>query len=186
MQLCKLVGSSTNPLGYLTQQWERQWGWYNHSKRWYLACSVHKLLPLFPHLLLSLPFLRTKGFVKFKLLPCIFVGFFLALQAPKNWCVCFGLVVRSDGSALSWEIPEDRNAQLARHSQIWHHLPVLLGGLHCSSGNAEINGPSEIPAPKVRARAVTLGEGGKKPCELFATGASVSSSYFPSFCFFFN
>lgn len=121
----------------------------------------------------------------FKLLPCVLFGFFLALQAPENWCVCFSLVVRSDESAFSWEIPEDRNTQLAGHSQIWHHILVLLGGLHCSSGHAEVNGPSEIPAPKVRARAVTLGEGGKKPCELFATGASLSSFDFLFLCFFF-
>lgn len=102
------------------------------------------------------------GSLVFKLLAYVLFGFFLALQAPENWCVCFSLVVRSDESAFSWEVPEDGNTQLARHSQIWHHILVLLGRLHRSSGHAEIYGPSEIPAPKVRARAVTLGEGGKK------------------------
>lgn len=113
------------------------------------------------------------------------VWFLFPSQAPANRRVCLSPVVRSDESAFGREVPEGGHAQLAGHGQVWHHVPVLPGGLHRSRGHAEINGPAEIPAPKVRARAVTLGEGGKKPCELFATGASLSSCYFPFLCFSF-
>lgn len=185
VQLCNPLGVKLIYWGYLAQQWERLV--MIHPQ--HIACSAFELSPLFPQLFPSHPFLTAKGWglLKFQLLPCIFIAwfwfccwFFLTLQAPKNWCICFSLVVHSDEPAFSWEVPEDGNTQLARHGQIWHHVPMLLGGLHCSSGNAEINGPAEIPAPKVRARAVTLGEGGKKPYELCATGASLSSFYFLS------
>lgn len=172
--------------GYLAQQWERLVVIHPTAHGLLSLWTFPTLSPAFPFP--PLPHSYGMGFVEVSALTlylhCLFLVF-LALQAPKNWCICFSLVVHSDEPAFSWEVPEDGNTQLARYGQIWHHVPMLLGGLHCSSGNAEINGPAEIPAPKVRARAVTLGEGGKKPYELCATGASLSSFYFLSLLLLF-
>lgn len=88
-------------------------------------------------------------------------------------------------------LPASGHPQLAGHGQVQRYLPLLPGGLCCSRGRAETGGPAETPAPKVRARAVTVGGRAETPrpvisvlllllllCPFQPLSALLSSSFF--------
>lgn len=83
----------------------------------------------------------------------------LCPQAPEDRCLLHLPVGRAAGAAPDRAVPAGRLTRLAGHAQVQHHVPVLPGGLHGSSGHKEGDRPAEVPAPKVREAAVTAGGG---------------------------
>ena len=83
----------------------------------------------------------------------------LSLQAPEDRRLLHWPVGPAAGAAPGRAVPAGCLAQLAGHAQVQHHVPVLPGGLHSRRGHEEGDGPTEVPAPKVREAAVTAGGG---------------------------
>lgn len=83
----------------------------------------------------------------------------LCPQAPEDRRLLHLPVGPAAGAAPDRAVPAGRLTQLAGHTQVQHHVPVLPGGLHSSRGHKEGDGSAEVPAPKVREAAVTAGGG---------------------------
>lgn len=82
-----------------------------------------------------------------------------APQAPEDrrlLCLPVGPIA---GTAPGRAASAGGLAWLAGHAQAQHDVPVLPRGLHGNCGHKEGDGPAEVPAPKVRAAAVTAGGG---------------------------
>lgn len=80
-------------------------------------------------------------------------------QAPTDRCLLHLPLGPAAGAAPGRALSAGCLTRLAGHTQVQYHVSVLPGGLHRSCGYKEVDRPTEVPVPKVREAAVTVGGG---------------------------